>query len=737
MAMDRNRSRMLEIGKGAVTGALCLVMAAPQAFAAGDTSSSTKVATPVRTAALTQNEKALHELNRLTFGPRPGDEQKVREMGLDAWFEWQLHPEQISDADLDARLEQFPALKLSSGDLMKRYPSPQILKQMEKQGMPLPSDPVERAIYADSMAFYNAAQKKQAAGVPVANNAAAGNDAAANDQMAANTATPMTANAAAAPKGKGKRKLNEPAMDREDVEALIALPPDQRMARLVAMSPDEMVSFREGVKPFEIPALMQGLTPQQKQDVAAMQGGARVVGAEALEERVLRDVYSDRQLQAVMDDFWLNHFSVYVRKNGNEPYLLASYERDAILPNALGKFENLLVATAKSPAMLMYLDNWQSIGPDSLAAQRGKRLGEMRPGSKLAQAMPKGINENYARELMELHTLGVNGGYTQQDVIEVAKCFTGWTIDRPYQGGGGEAIFDETRHEGGSKTVLGHVIKENGSKEGMEVLHILATSPATAHFISTKLAERFVSDTPPAHMVDMMAATFLRTDGDIKEVMRTMFHSPEFWSPAVYRAKVKTPIEFVASALRASDAQVANPIALVQVMQQLGMPIYGMQTPNGYSWQADHWVSSNALVSRMNFALVLSSGRLPGTKTDWPQVLGDGEDSSVAVSPTSKTELHLENVILGEAAGTHTRETVLANFNDPTVQQTAAQNFAKTAEAPNTEDSGDDMVGAAKLMRVKGGRGGGYGQGFQADKPGTPLDTMAGLLLGSPDFQRR
>lgn len=713
---ENGRARILEAAKAALAAILCLSIAAPQTFA-----SATPIAPlPPQKAPLTVDQKTLHELNRFTFGPRPGEEQLVRKMGLDAWFEWQLHTEEISDADLDARLAQFPALQLSSGDLLRRYPSPQLLKQMEKQGTPLPIDPVEHAIYADSMAFYNAAQKKQAEAGPLANNAAGSNDSDAT--MAANAIPP-----------KGKRKLNEPVMSPDDVDALIALPPDQRMAHLVAMSPEEMVSFREGVKPFKIPALMQGLTPQQKQDVAAMQGGARVVAAEALEERMLRDVYSERQLQAVMDDFWLNHFNVYVRKNQNEPYLLASYERDAILPNALGKFENLLVATAKSPAMLVYLDNWQSIGPNSQAAQRGKRFSQMRPDSKLAQAMPKGINENYARELMELHTLGVGGGYTQKDVIEVAKCFTGWTIDRPYQGGSGEAIFDPTRHEGGSKTVLGHVIQENGAKEGMEVLHILATSPATAHFISTELAQRFVSDTPPPEMVNRMAATFLKSDGDIKEVLRTMFHSPEFWSPAVYRAKVKTPIEFVASALRAGNAQIANPLPLVQSMQQLGMPIYGMPTPNGYSWQADQWVSSNALVSRMNFALVLSGGRLPGTKTDWPQVLGDSEDSSIAASPTPKTELQLETVVLGEPAGPHTRETVLANFNDPTMQRNAAENFAKTAQPPDAPDA-DDM--AARLMRVKGGRGG-SGQRSQADKPETPLDTMAGLLLGSPDFQRR
>jgi len=468
-----------------------------------------------------------------------------------------------------------------------------------------------------------------------------------------------------------------------------------------------------------------------------------------LNERVLRDVYSERQLQAVMDDFWLNHFSVYVRKNQNEPYLLASYERDAILPNSLGKFEDLLVATAKSPAMLMYLDNWESIGPNSLAAQRGKRASEKAPNSKAAQNLPKGINENYGRELMELHTLGVGGGYTQKDVIEVAKCFTGWTIDRPYGGGGGryqkvdagtpgEFVFDENRHEPGTKTVLGHTIAEGGMNEGLEVLHILATSPATAHFISKKLAERFVSDTPPPALVDRMAATFLKSDGDIKAVLTTMFHSPEFWSPTVYRAKVKTPIEFVASAMRASNAEVKNPAAVVAAMQQLGMPIYGMQTPNGYSWKASEWVSSNALVARMNFALLLSGGRLPGTKIDWPEVLGAGDGSTVAASPTPKTELELEKVILGEPAGLHTRDTVLANFNDPTAQRTAEQNFAKTALAG---DADDGMTGQAKLIRAnaanKGFGRGRYGMGDQADRPETPLDTMAGLLLGSPDFQKR
>jgi len=261
------------------------------------------------------------------------------------------------------------------------------------------------------------------------------------------------------------------------------------------------------------------------------------------------------------------------------------------------------------------------------------------------------------------------------------------------------------------------------------VLHILATSPATARFVSTQLAVRFVSDTPSPALVNRMAATFLKTDGDIKAVLSTMFHSPEFWAPSVYRAKVKTPIEFMASALRASDANLVNPAVVVQAMNQLGMPIYGMQTPNGYSWKADHWVSSNALVSRMNFALVLSGGRVPGAHPDWPHLLGDAEESPVVTAPNSATELKLESLLLGQPATPRTRGTVMEQFTNPDTQQTAQQNFAMKANAA------DDM--GASLVRIGGKKQQGQGPGLQAGQPATPLATMAGLLLGSPDFQRR
>jgi len=740
-SLDSNLSAAVAAVKAAVTAALCLLLAAPQGIIAEP------LAVPVQTAPLTQQQKVLHALNRLTFGPRPGDEAAVSRMGLEAWFQQQLHPERIDDAALDQRLQAFPAMQLSEAELMRRFPPPQVVRQLMRQGGAMPSDPVEHAIYADAVANYEAQKKKEETASAASGQ---GNPAMASQAMAADgdgdaMQAGMTQSSANQPgKGKGgKGKRAGQPMDATDVDAVLALAPDQRFARLVAMSPEEMQSFRAGLRPLQRGELLQGFSPQQVEVITATQGPARLVGAEALEARLIRDIYSDRQLQAVMTDFWLNHFNVYVRKNQNEPYLLPSYQRDVIMPNALGKFEDLLVATAKSPAMLVYLDNWQSIGPDSLAATRVKRVQQVNPNGKIAQNLPKGINENYARELMELHTLGVNGGYTQKDVIEVAKCFTGWTVDRPYQVGmsnaNGGFVYEPNRHEPGTKTVLGRTINENGQNEGLEVLHMLATSPATAHFVSQKLAVRFVSDSPPPALVDTMAATFLKTDGDIKAVLTTMFHSPEFWSPQVYRAKVKTPLEFLTSALRASHASVDNALPLVLAMERLGMPIYGMQTPNGYSWMADEWVSSNALISRMNFALVLSGDRLPGTRTDWPSLLGEGANAALASAPSSSTEKQLEALLIGQPAAAHTRDTVLAQFNNPTAQRQAEQSF--NAQPAQDDPNGQQMAAGSKdnvsVMRVGLGRRGSGGRDLQSNQPETPLDTMAGLLLGSPDFQRR
>jgi uncharacterized protein (DUF1800 family) len=736
----------VQIGNAVVVGTLCAVMAAPPAMLAQ------AIPTEAHLTALTPQQKTLHALNRLTFGPRPGDEAAVSKMGLEAWFQMQLHPEKIDDAAFEAQLAKFPAMQLTQQQLMARFPGPQELKQlagrrgggmgMETGNAAATGDPAQRAILADAVYNYQVQRKKIEAGQAATAPGQSGDQMVVPAPAPAHDDEAMMNGAPADAKAKGKKSVEK--MDPADVEVVLLLSPEKRMARLLAMSPQEMLSFRDSLKPYEKLELMQGLTPAQMEVVAAMQGPTRVVGAEVLETRLLRDAESQRQLQAVMTDFWLNHFSVYVKKNQNEVYYLPSYQRDTILPNALGNFEQLLVATAESPAMLMYLDNWQSIGPDSPAASRVKKVQQNNPNGKIAKALPQGINENYARELMELHTLGVGGGYTQADVIAVAKCFTGWTIDKPYAGIGrgqqmdmgtpGSFVFMPQRHEGGDKVVLGHTIHDDGMNEGLEVLHILATNPNTAKFISTKLAVRFVSDTPAPALVDKMAATFLKTNGDIKAVLTTMFHAPEFWAPDVYRAKVKTPLEFMVSALRASDATVNNPLQLVQAMDRLGMPIYGMQTPNGYSWKQDEWVSSNALVSRMNFALVLSGDRVPGVRTDWPSLLGG--DSATALTPSDATEKRLEMVVLGQAASDRTRQTVLAQFNNPTAQKQAEDAF-NAQKAASMDDDGA-AVGAGMLQRAAYGKKGGKGGdgGFQPG-PETPLDTMAGLLLGSPEFQRR
>ena len=764
----------VEAGKAAVTATLCALMTAGPMLGEAPAPAKTIPAAPA-VKSLTEQQKVLHALNRFTFGPRPGDVQAVEKMGLKAWFESQLNPKGIDDSAFQAMMLKFPAMQLSQEALLKKFPSPQMLREMARRGGSLPSDPVEHAIYADGILSYQrqiaaaglspqfrlkqagVAEEGQNAMIPAMDGAVPATGTAAAPDMAAGDAM-----AGATPAAKMRKRGPREAYSGDDPASIVALPPDERMAKIIAMSPEQAIAFRDELRPRERGALMAGLSPEQIEVVTALQGPIRVVGAEALETRLLRDVYSDRQLEAVMTDFWLNHFSVYVRKNQNEPYLLASYERDTIRPNALGKFEDLLVATAKSPAMLMYLDNWQSIGPNSQAAQRGKRFSQLAPNSQIAQVLPKGINENYARELMELHTIGVRcevskdhtvqqlepscgTGYTQADVTNVARVLTGWTIDRPYQGGGGGYMFAENRHDTGSKQVLGRTIQGGGENEGMEVLHMLASSPATAQFISHKLAVRFVSDDPPKALVDRMAATFLKTDGDIKAVLRTMFDAPEFWSPKVYRAKVKTPIEFMVSALRASDATVNNALPLVQAMDKLGMPLYGMQTPNGYSWMAEPWVSTTALVSRMNFALVMSGGLLPGTRTNWPGLLG--ESAAASTVPSLKTEQQLEMLLLGQPAADRTTMAVMEQADRPGQIAEAQKNLALgvgTGMGEGKTVGGEDDGGISMLASEKG-KGKrlyattGLSMTDMASNTGNggPVTTMAGLLLGSPDFQRR
>jgi uncharacterized protein (DUF1800 family) len=407
-------------------------------------------------------------------------------------------------------------------------------------------------------------------------------------------------------------------------------------ARLAGLDTLRMTS-REIAEQYEIPQLKARLAKRQagakdgdqpEPPSPEQQRRANLVVIELSQQKLLRAAYSERQLQEVLVDFWFNHFNVDARK-GADRFLLTEYEREAIRPHVLGKFRDLLGATAKSPAMLFYLDNWMSADPNGphlpenagrprvVRGPFGGRVLMPPPARVPAQNKnaPKGLNENYGRELMELHTLGVDGGYTQKDVTEVARAFTGWTIDRPRQGGG--FIFNARLHDPGQKIVLGHTIKAGGGEsDGEQVLDILARHPSTATFIATKLARRFVGDTPPPALVQRAAARFRDTDGDLREVTRTILTSPEFLSPDAYRAKVKTPFEFVASALRATGADVQDARPLVREVQQLGMPLYQCQPPTGYKDTGDAWVNTGALVSRMNLALRLASGQVKGTQVD-------------------------------------------------------------------------------------------------------------------------
>lgn len=363
-------------------------------------------------------------------------------------------------------------------------------------------------------------------------------------------------------------------------------------------------------------AALAALSPEERQAVAAQ----RTVIADLTQAKMLRAIESERQLQEVLADFWLNHFNVFVGK-GQVREFLTAYDRDAIRPHVLGRFRDLLGAVAHSPAMLFYLDNWQSSTPapqpvPELMARPGARrltpqqrerlLSRPRPANAQAQRPARGINENYARELMELHTLGVDGGYTQADVIALARILTGWTIDRPRQGG--SFVFRPGMHDTGTKTLLGVTFRNDGENEGERALDLLAQHPATAHHIAFELAQRFVADDPPAALVDRAAKKFVSTKGDIREVVRTIITAPEFLAADVRRAKVKTPLEFVASAARATGATIANAQPLVAAMQNLGMPLFGCQPPTGYAMTADAWVNTGALLNRMNFAVQLVTG---------------------------------------------------------------------------------------------------------------------------------
>ena len=657
-------------------------------------------------AKLSEDQRILHVLNRLGFGARPGDVERVKAMGIDNYITQQLFPEKIDDSASEAKLQNLGALRMTNAELYEKYPQPgQLLQQLQRRGA-LPAD-------------LAAAQ---------ANRVKGGANAAPNAN-AAKTVEVMTGEM----QGPEAAKANDPAKN-------------NAQANNVAANPMDNPEYRKAVRDY---FMENNLRP------------AQFLTGELQMSRILRAVYSERQLQEVMVDFWTNHFNVFAGK-GADRWLLISYDRDTIRPHTLGKFYDLLLADAQSPAMLFYLDNFQSVSPDAQLGPQ-QRPGAMRPvnprlltmSNNPQQPRPqqqrRGINENYARELMELHTLGVDGGYTQKDVQEVARCFTGWTIFAPRGAGAaaqaitngrladrlrtdaGKFFFNPRAHDDGEKIVLGHKIPAGGgAKDGLMVLDIVAHHPATARFIATKLVRHFVSDDPPPALVDRVAQTFLKTDGDIREMLKAIFFSPEFNSAAAYRAKVKRPFELAISALRTLGAETNGGPQMHQWIARMGQPLYGFQTPNGYSDVAENWVNTGALLERMNFALSLASNRIPGTRVDLSRFVGDMKTGGVV--DKAKLLDRFVTLIVGGDISPQTRETLLQQLSDQVTLPTMPPQTA-AAKAPL-----NPFETAFQRGVMNPGGGGGPQQQLAGVSPAmidNPVVKIAGLILGSPEFQRQ
>jgi len=602
---------------------------------------------------LSADEAILHALNRLAYGPRPGDIERVRQMGLAKWIDLQLNPKALDDNAMEARLSTFPTLQMSTAQLIAEYPNPkQAANQAAKQAGGAKDDSnQQQALQKDADAGLAAMLQDMQTSDSTAKGGAGSESTASTDAP-----SPMKLNPAT------------PGAGRKDTL---------------------------GIDPNAVPRAMADDSNRPQ----------RVVQELAM-AKVTRAIYSERQLQQVMDDFWFNHFNVYAGK-GEDKWYLTSYERDVIQPHALGKFKDLVTETAKSPAMLFYLDNFLSADPRAAARQAAERAArqQMRRGpyGSLGRPIPppgqgannrkkqqRGLNENYGRELMELHTLGVDGGYTQQDVTEVARCFTGWTIEKPRENP--RFKFDDRLHDPDPKRVLGKKIHAGGMKDGEQVIELLVKNPNTAKFISTKLARRFVTDTPPAALVQRMAKSFQKSDGDIREVLHTMIYSPEFWSREAYRAKVKLPFELVVSSVRALGTDVDTPLPLVQWVGRIGEPLYQCQPPTGYSDKAETWVNTGALLNRLNFSLALAGNKVRGSRSDVTALLGS--DSSADAKEVLDRAVA---VFLGGQAASGTVETLQKQLDNPQILQ------AKL----------DDPV-------------------KQVD-----LGVVTGLVLGAPEFQRR
>ncbi len=532
--------------------------------------------------------------------------------------------------------------------------------------------------------------------------------------------------------------------------------------QMIALSPSDLVDRFPPPQLLRAQGRRDGDTTYSRQDSLAYRRSLRSqqqIARELVSAKVARAVVSERQLDEVMTDFWHSHFSVFIGKGQPERYFLPAYDRDVIRPHALGKFRDLLGAVAKSPAMLFYLDNWQSTADSGrttlVRAQRGNAQrrrrgrgpammdapamqGRPRKGADMMDIPPvqrrrRGLNENYGRELLELHTLGVDGGYTQQDVIEVARALTGWTIRDPRQGG--TFLFRAEMHDASPKRVLGVALAGGrGLEDGEQVLDIVARHPATARHIALKLSRRFVSDTPPPALVERAAATFTRTDGDIREVVRTIVTSPEFFSRAAYRSKVKSPFELVVSALRAMNAAPDTTPRMAMIVARLGQPLYGHQAPNGYPETGDSWINTGAILNRINFGMAVAGGQLPGLSAQrWPQM------AELRNADRTAQVTGVIDALFGGESSPDTRAVLMSGQN-PLTASLAGRPGADSSTMGNSDESDDDDVvtmSEIRPMRTQGRRA------LTRDPlPTTPrslsgLAQIIGLALGAPEFQRR
>jgi len=683
---------------------------------------------------LSTRERALQLLDRFTFGVRPGELEQVMAQGADKWFEQQLNPDSIADAAKDKRMGDYPTLSMTPAQALALFPDRGAIARVADGKDPMPTDPLLASVYEVQLFKYKQQQEQK------------------KPDAKGNLPPEPTDAEKAAEKSEGQAEAARIAGD------LFALPKNQRMAALTKMTVPERIAFTSYLAGDQRNLLLNEFTPREReifQGMGSNVNAAGNIGNELSQARIVRDILTERQVQEVMTDFWFNHFNIFIGKDSDQWYTTA-YERDVIRKHALGKFRDLLIATAESPAMMVYLDNWLSIGPDSLANGVNPANPKSKPGNK-------GLNENYGREVMELHTVGANGGYTQADVTSLAAILTGWTVDQPNRGG--SFIFDPKKHEPGAKEWFGYSISESGvatkvpaapivrpghakpgdsanvavipdvqsahvgpesiegMKQGLEALSILAASPQTAHFICWKLSQRFVADDPPPALVDRMARAYLASDGDIKAVLRTLVASPEFNSKKYFRNKVKTPVEFVASAFRTTATDPANPGALVNTIKAMGMPLYGALPPTGYYITADHWMNTSALVDRLNFAYQLTANKFANQKFDSSRVLAIGLMSDPAV-PSATAQ-----------AGTRGERPKYA----PT----------KLAGAENSASSG--VSGADVALRILentliGGQASAQTNQLihkqMQDQPAAAsavdtLNLLTALVMGSPEFQLR